>query len=54
MGELIDINEILAVSREIAQYDREDRERFLAAFERIRPILRDLKTVMDYVGYPSD
>ncbi len=54
MGELIDINGILAVDREVAQYEREERERFLAAFERIRPILRDLKTVMEYVGYPSD
>lgn len=54
MGELIDINEILAVSREVTQYDREERERFLAAFERLRPILRDLKTVLDFVNNPHD
>lgn len=54
MGELIDINEILAVSREVAQYDHEEREKFLAAFERIRPILRDLKTVLDFVNNRPD
>lgn len=54
MGELIDINGILAVEREVAQYEREERERFLAAFERIRPILWDLKTVLDAVSASSD
>jgi hypothetical protein len=54
MGELIDINEILAVSREVAQYDREERDRFLAAFERIRPLLLDLKTVLDAVSASSN
>jgi hypothetical protein len=54
MGELIDINGILAISRELAQYEREERERFLAAFDRIRPILLDLKTVLDAVSDSSD
>ncbi len=47
MGELIDINEILAVSREVAQCEREEREQFLAVFERMCPILRDLMTLLD-------
>ncbi len=54
MGELIDINEILAVSPEVAEYEREERERLLAAFERIRPILCDLKTVLDSVSDSPD
>ncbi len=54
MGELIDINGILAVNREVDQYDHEERERLLAAFERIRPILSDLKTVLDSVSDSPD
>lgn len=52
MGELIDISGILAVRREVAEYDREQQKRILTAFERIRPILLDLKTVFDAMPSP--
>jgi hypothetical protein len=54
MGKLIDINEMMAVSREVAKNDREERERFLATFKRIRPILRGLKTILDFASSSPD
>ncbi len=50
MGKLIDIRDLLEVRREVADYEREERERFLKAFERIRPILMDLKMVIEFGG----
>lgn len=50
MGKLIDISDLFEVRREVVEYEREERERFLKAFERIRPILEDLKTVIEYGG----
>lgn len=54
MGKLIDISDLFEVIREVADYEREERERVLAAFERIRPILLDLKTVIEYGGDSSN
>ncbi len=47
MGELIDINEILAVKKEDALYQREEQERALEALKRLKPIILDLKLVLD-------
>jgi hypothetical protein len=49
MGKLIDISDILAVKREIAEYDTEERERFLEALQRLEPIIRDFRTVIQYL-----
>lgn len=49
MCELIDLREIFAAQRELADYEREERERVTQALQRLTPILADVRTVLRFI-----